>query len=153
MVLFIELTCRKAERERTVWQIWKPPFFTKVDCISLYVDDLDAGIRFYSETLGLKLLWRAGESCGLGLPEDVTEVVLCTSRNPMVDFKVDSVPAALERFVASGGICEHGPFDIDIGKCAVVCDRWGNRYCILDLSKGTYDTDDQGNVVSVTQKD
>lgn len=128
------------------------PIFTNVDCISLYVPDLDAGIAFYSQALGLKLLWRHADSCGLGMPEDVTEVVLCTSKNPMVDFKVPSVAEALERFVSNGGSCEYGPFDIDIGKCAVVRDHWGNQYCILDMSKGTYDTDETGNVTGVSRK-
>ena len=131
----------------------KSPIFTNVDCISMHVDDLEAGIRFYSEALGLKLLWRAGDSCGLGLPEDITEVILTTNRNPMVDFKVDSVAEALQRFVNMGGTCEYGPFDIDIGKCAVVCDRWGNRYCILDMSKDTYDTDEAGNILGVSKKE
>lgn len=36
--------------------------------------------------------------------------------------------------------------DIDIGKCAVVSDRWGNRYYILDMTKGTYDTDEMSPV-------
>lgn len=128
------------------------PIFTNVDCISLHVPDLDAGIAFYSEALGLKLLWRSGDSCGLGMPEDVTEVVLCTNPNPMVDFKVESVEETLERFLANGGSCDYGPFDIDIGKCAVVRDRWDNRYCILDMSKGTYDTDETGNVTGVSRK-
>ena len=129
-----------------------PPNFTNVDCVSLYIDDLDEGIRFYSEALGLRLLWRSGDSCGLGMPEGVAEVVLCTKKNPTVDFKVESVEAALARFVSNGGTCEYGPFDIDIGKCAVVRDRWGNQYCILDMSKGTYDTDESGNVTGVSKK-
>lgn len=129
-----------------------PPIFTNVDCVSLYIDDLDEGIRFYSKALGLRLLWRSGDSCGLGMPEGVAEVVLSTKKNPTVDFKVESVEAALARFISNGGACEYGPFDIDIGKCAVVRDRWGNQYCILDMSKGTYDTDESGNVTGVSRK-
>ena len=67
-----------------------PPIFTNVDCVSLYIDDLDEGIRFYSEALGLRLLWRSGDSCGLGMPEGVAEVVLCTKKNPTVDFNTKS---------------------------------------------------------------
>ena len=40
--------------------------FNNVDCVSMYVDDLDKGIEFYSGQLGLKLLWRVNDSCGLG---------------------------------------------------------------------------------------
>ena len=124
-----------------------------VDCVSMYVDDLDRGIDFYVKKLGLRLLWRAEGSCGLGLPDDITEIVLCTSKNPMVDLKVDSVEEALEEFAAAGGKVVYGPFDIDIGKCAVVSDPWDNEYCLLDMSKGTYDTDGNGNVTGVTKKD
>ena len=123
-----------------------------VDCISLYVDDLDKGLEFYSAKLGLKLLWRIEGSCGLGMSDDITEVVLCTDKNPMVDFKVESVEKAIEDFTAAGGEVEYGTFDINIGKCAVVKDPWGNSFCILDMSKGTYDTDESGNVTGVSVK-
>jgi hypothetical protein len=37
-----------------------------------------------------------------------------------------------------------GPFDIQIGLCAVVRDPWGNELVILDTSKGLLRTDDEG---------
>ena len=37
----------------------------KIDCILFYVSDLDSGIRFYQDTLGHKLIWRAEDSAGL----------------------------------------------------------------------------------------
>lgn len=128
------------------------PLFENVDCISMTVDDLDAGLRFYRDALGLKLLWRAEGSCGLGMPNGVAELVLTAARNPMVDLKVDSVAEALPRFTAAGGTVEYGPFEIAIGQCAVVVDPWGNRYCVLDMTKGTYDVDDTGAVQGVSQK-
>lgn len=131
----------------------KTPLFRNVDCVSLRVPDLDAGIAFYVDHLGLKLLWRAGGSCGLGVPEGNTEVVLCTDRDPEVDLKVESVEEALQEFTAAGGSCVYGPFEIGIGKCAVVRDPWGNEYCILDMTKGTYDTDAEGNVTGVSVKE
>lgn len=130
----------------------QPPLFEHVDCVSMYVEDLDAGIAFYGEKLGLRLLWRAGQSCGLGMAGGVAEVVLTTSRNPMVDFKVARVQDAIQAFAAAGGTVELAPFDIDIGKCAVVADPWGNRYCLLDMSKGMYTVDEQGNVTGVSQR-
>jgi catechol 2,3-dioxygenase-like lactoylglutathione lyase family enzyme len=64
-----------------------------VDCIELFVDDLDAGLSFYRDALGLALLWRSDTTLGLGLPDGLAEVVLQTDRPRMnVDFKVDSVP-------------------------------------------------------------
>ena len=123
--------------------------FQNVDCVSFYVDNIDEGIAFYS-ALGLKLLWRAANSCGLGMSGDITEVVLVTEHNPVAQFKVESVEDALPVYVKAGGKVELGPFDIDIGKCAVVSDRWGNRYCLLDMTKGKYTTDAQGNVIGVS---
>lgn len=129
------------------------PIFDHVDCVSMYVDDLDKGIEYYSNKLGFELLWRVEGSCGLKMPGDVAELVLCTDKNPMVDFKVDSVEDALPKLIQAGGKCLYGPFDINIGKCAVVSDLWDNRYCILDMTKGTYDTDENGNVTGVSKKD
>lgn len=123
--------------------------FTNVDCVSFYVDDLDSGISFYEGALGLHLLWRADNSCGLGMSNDITEVVLVNEHNPMVDFKVESVEQALPLFLEAGGTLVYGPFDIDIGKCAVVADQWKNTYCILDMSKGQYTVDNNGNVTGV----
>lgn len=126
--------------------------FQNVDCVSFYVDNIDEGIAFYS-ALGLKLLWRADTSCGLGMSGDITEVVLVTEHNPVAQFKVDSVAAALPIFEKAGGKIEVDSFDIDIGKCAVVSDKWGNRYCLLDMTKGLYTTDAEGNVAGVAPQE
>jgi lactoylglutathione lyase len=123
-----------------------------VDCIELYVPDLDEGMRYYCGAMGLKLLWRADTSAGLGMEGDITEVVLQTDRKRMnVDFKVESVADAVEKIREAGGKVLHGPFDIPIGKCAVVRDRWENEYVILDMTKGRYVTDENGNVVGVSK--
>lgn len=123
--------------------------FSNVDCVSFYVDDIDSGIAFYSDALKLKLLWRTDYSCGLGMSDDITEVVLVNQHNPVVDFKVDSVEKALPVFLKAGGTLDYGPFDIDVGKCAVVSDKWGNKFCILDMTKGKYTTDESGTVTGV----
>ena len=51
-----------------------------VDCIELYVSDLDDGIKYYCDSMGLKLLWRADTSVGLGMGNDIAEIVLQTDR-------------------------------------------------------------------------
>lgn len=127
--------------------------FENVDCVSMYVEDLEEGLRFYRDNLGLKLLWRTGDACGLAMKKGIAEIVLTTRRNDMVDLKVADVKAFLPHFVQAGGRVVYGPFPIDIGQCAVVCDPWGNRYCVLDMTSGTYDTDAQGNVTGVTHKE
>jgi predicted enzyme related to lactoylglutathione lyase len=95
--------------------------------------------------MGLKLLWRAETSAGMGMENDGAEIVLQTDRRKMnVDFRVGSVIDAVEKIIGSGGKVIDGPFDIPIGKCAVIQDRWGNEYVILDMTKGRYVTDEGG---------
>ena len=126
--------------------------FTHVDCIELYVSDLDDGIKYYCGSLGLKLLWRDNTSVGLGMENGAIEVVLQTNRKWMnVDFKVDSVVDSIEKIIEAGGKIVDAPFDIPIGKCAVIKDKWENQYVILDMTKGKYITDESGNVVGLSK--
>lgn len=126
--------------------------FINIDCVHLRVLNLEDGLAFYRDKLGLKLLWRTEKACGLGMTADVTEIVIATEDFLTVDIKVDDVEKILPEFVQAGGKVEEGPFDIDVGKCAVVADPWGNRYCLLDTTKGTYDVDDDGAVSGVSEK-
>ncbi len=129
-----------------------PTLFQNVDCIELYVSNLDDGIQYYRDSLGLRLLWRAETSAGLGMDHGVAEVVLQTERRKMnVDFKVESVADAINRIEAAGGRVVYGPFEIPIGKCAVVQDKWENEYVILDMTKGRYTTDENGNVIGISK--
>ncbi len=127
--------------------------FKNVDCIELYVTDLEEGIKYYRDSMGLRLLWRTAASVGLGMDEDIAEIVLQTERKKMnVDFKVDSVCNSVDRIKEAGGTVIHGPFDIPIGKCAVIRDKWDNEYVILDMTKGRYETDADGNVIGLTSE-
>ncbi len=120
----------------------------KVDCIRLYVSDLEAGIAFYRDRLGLKLIWRTEEAVGLGMPEDTTEIVLQVERRtPEFDLKVASADEAAQRIEAVGGTVVVPPFDIQIGRCVVVRDPWGNELVLLDTNKGLLVTDEDGNVI------
>ncbi|WOO38960.1 VOC family protein [Anaerocolumna sp. AGMB13020] len=128
----------------------KSALLKNVDCIELYVSDLDEGMKYYCDGMGLKLLWRTEKMVGLGMEEGITEFVLQTERKRRdVDFCVDSVSEAIEQILKAGGMVKDGPFDIPIGKCAVIKDRWENEYIILDMSKGTYVTDDNNNVINI----
>lgn len=124
------------------------PVFRKVDCLSLPVRDLDAALAFYSDTLGHELIWRNDTAAGLRLPESEAELVLHTDDRPMeTDLAVDSVPEALDRFVAAGGTVLAGPFEIQIGLCAVVADPWSNVLVLLDTSKGVLEVDNNKRVI------
>src|SRR6056297_2793851 len=125
----------------------KKSLFTKVDCFRIYVPDLQKGLEFYSENLGLKIIWKTETAVGLGMDEDKTELVIQKERKGQeVDFKVESVEESVEKIKQAGGKIVYGPFDIKIGKCAVVKDPWENEYVILDSSKGTFITDENGNI-------
>jgi predicted enzyme related to lactoylglutathione lyase len=82
------------------------------------------------------------------LPESEAELVLHTEARPAAtELLVEAVPEAVSRFRGAGGTLVAGPFDIQIGRYAVVCDPWGNHLVLLDMSKGSLRTDPQGNVL------
>jgi predicted enzyme related to lactoylglutathione lyase len=108
----------------------------KIDCVRLPVDDLDAAIRFY-ERLGHRLNWRRPKQAGLRLPDSDAELVLQTEHpGQEIDFLVQDADIAVERFTRAGGSLIEGPFDIEVGHCAVVEDPFGNRLVLLDLRYG-----------------
>jgi predicted enzyme related to lactoylglutathione lyase len=124
----------------------------KIDCVQLPVPDLDAGLAFYRDQLGHELIWRTAMAVGLRLPHTDAELVLQRERpEPEVDLLVDSADEAAQRIQAAGGSVIIPPFDIPIGRCVVVADPWGNQLVLLDLSKGTYTTDDAGQVTGVAR--
>ncbi len=127
--------------------------FKNIDCIELYVSDLNEGIQYYCESMGLKLLWRNEDMVGLGMENDMTEIVLQSQRKQvLVDIKVESVDVSIEKIKEAGGTVEYGPFDVPIGRCAVILDKWDNKYVILDMTKGRYVTDEDGNVTGVRKE-
>jgi predicted enzyme related to lactoylglutathione lyase len=123
------------------------PFFRKIDCLSIPVPDLDAALAFYSQDLGHEIIWRSTKAAGLRLPDSTAELVLHSDDRKMeTDLAVDSVPEALARFTSAGGKVLAGPFDIQIGLCAVVSDPWENVLVILDASKGPLQLDETKRV-------
>ena len=123
--------------------------FRKVDCVLLRIPDLEEALCFYRDGLGLKLAWRRGSSsAGLTMRDSGTELVLVQeSGSPETDLLVDSVDSACGTFRRAGGTVVKPPFDIPIGKCALLRDPWGNPLVILDMSKGPLRTDSHGNVI------
>jgi predicted enzyme related to lactoylglutathione lyase len=130
------------------------PLIRTVDCIRLSVPDLEAGLTFYRDRLGHELVWRTDQAVGLRLSGSTTEIVLHTDPLPLeVDFLVDSADDATTQFEAAGGKIIVPPFDIQIGRAAVVEDPWGNQYVLLDASKGLLVTDDEGRVIDTVIDD
>jgi lactoylglutathione lyase len=126
----------------------KKPFFQKIDCIMLYVPDLDEAITFYRDRLGHQLIWRIPDAAGLKMPDTDAEIVLQVGRKGKeIDFLVPSADEAALEFEKAGGKIAVPPFDIHIGRCVVVKDPWENELVLLDMSKGRLLTDERGNVI------
>ena len=124
----------------------------KVDAVTVRVPDIDAGIHFYVEVLGHRVKWR-NESigqAGLELPEGDSELVLTTEHAYEPNWLVESVDHTVEVFRSNGGHVIAEPCDIPVGRLGVVLDPFGNALVLLDLSKGTYTTDDTGDVNGVS---
>lgn len=121
-----------------------------VDCVRLPVPDLDAGLAFYCDRLGHELLWRSDTAAAVRLPDDDAELVLQVERpEPEVDLLVGSVDEAVAEVVAAGGSVVDPASDIPVGRVARVADPFGNVLTVLDLSRGRYVTDGDGQVLGV----
>lgn len=84
--------------------------------------------------MSYELVWRTDQAIGLRLSGSTKEIVLHTD-------------TAAAQFEAAGGKIVVRPFDVQIGRAAVVEDTWGNQYVLLDASKGMLVTDATSNVV------
>ena len=114
--------------------------FRKIDCVMIRVDDVAAGERFYSEVFGLKPLWREDGSVGMGMSETDAEIVL-HNRSDIphkveVHYLVDDVVSALKSYAEKGCRVIAQPFDVLVGKCAVIEDPFRTTICLLDLTSG-----------------
>jgi lactoylglutathione lyase len=112
----------------------------KIDCVMVKVDDLEAAARYYVDVFGLKRLWSDGHSIGMGMPETDAEIVLHDDPNLPKDigvhYLVDDVVAAAAELQAKGCTVVEPPFEVAIGKCAVIRDPFGTILPILDMTKG-----------------
>ncbi len=112
----------------------------KIDCIMIRVRDVQAAAAYYAKVFGLRPQWSGDDSVGLVFPETDSEIVLHANPNipssVEVHYLVDDVVAAVARYAAEGCDVLVAPFDITIGKCAVIKDPFGTRLCILDMTKG-----------------
>ena len=128
------------------------PLLRKVDCLQIPVPDLEEGLAFYRDRLGHDLIWRTETAAGLRMPDTDAEIVIQTERAALeVNLLVASADRAVTAIVEAGGQVVVPPFDIRIGRCAVVQDPWGNELILLDMSKGPLVTDAQGNVLGIAE--
>jgi len=124
------------------------PLIRKLDCLRLYVTDLEAGLAFYRDRLGHELIWRSATAAGLRMPDTDAELVIQTEEQRQeIDLLVNSADEAAEFIQHAGGKVIVLPFDIQVGRCAVVEDPWGNLLVLLDISKGLLATNSEGRVI------
>ena len=104
------------------------------------VDDVAAGEKFYVDVFGLKPLWREGGSVGMGFPETDAEIVLHNNADipnkVEVHYLVDNVVTAVKTYTEKGCRVLVRPFEVLIGKCAVIEDPFETPICLLDLTSG-----------------
>lgn len=120
----------------------------KVDAVLLHADDLKAAKKFYGDELGHELRWQNDDTVAFKLGD--SELVISRKLKPEVDLLVDSVEEAMKRIVDLGGKVILPPEDLPVGKVGIVEDPFGNKLTLVDLSKGTYKTDGDGNILEVS---
>ena|SRR5687767_622430 len=126
------------------------PLLLKVDCVQVPVPSIADGIDFYCGKLGHELNWRSETQAGLRMPNTDAELVLQTERKEReTDLLVESVDEAVVRITDAGGSVVTEPFDVPVGRVAVVADPFGNPLVLIDLSKGRYRTDADKNIIGV----
>ena len=112
----------------------------KIDCVMIRVDRLEVAGAYYRDVFGLRPNWSDDVSSGFKFPESDTEIVLHNDPNiPSsieVYYLVRDVIDEVKSYTEKGCELRVAPFDIRIGKCAVIKDPFGTRLCILDMTKG-----------------
>lgn len=129
--------------------------------ICIDVDDLEAGIAFYTKALGLTIGRRSGDSwaelLGAPVPIDLLAKPPGTAAFPTgtralrayerhwtpvhLDVVVEDVEVAVRRAVASGAKVDRPVERQRWGRIAVLADPFGHGFCLLQFEGRGYDED------------
>jgi catechol 2,3-dioxygenase-like lactoylglutathione lyase family enzyme len=122
-----------------------------IDAVTVPVPDLDLGLAFYRDALGLPLRWRSDAigQAGLGMPDTPTELVLALREPYAPAWLVESAVDAGRAIEDGGGRVVEGPRTLPVGRLVIAADPFGNRLVLVDLSTGRYTTDADGAVTGV----
>ena len=52
------------------------PIFQKIDCFRIYVPDIEEGIKYYNNKLGLPIEWKTETAVGFLMGDGVGELVI-----------------------------------------------------------------------------
>ena len=126
--------------------------------LNIDVPDIEAGIQFYTEALGLEVGRRFDpdfvELIGADAPIYLLRKEAGTAIGPAggdsrryarhwtpvhPDFAVADLPAAIERAVAAGAVQEGETCDAPYGKLAMFADPFGHGFCLIAFNKEGYD--------------
>ena len=125
--------------------------------VCIDVDDLERGVAFYTEAIGLRVGRRIGPSVvellGAPCPIDLLEKRAGSAAHagggarsyqrhwtPVhLDFVFEDVGAAVARAVAAGAVVEQPVADQPFGKIAQLADPFGNGLCFLQMVGRGYD--------------
>ena len=131
------------------------PILRAIDAVTVPVPNLDQGLAYYRDQLGHEEIWRNDDlgQVALRLPESSAELVLTTHHRYEPNWLVNSVTQAMAAMVTGGGRLIVEECQIPVGRLAVVADPFGNPLTLLDLSAGTYVTDQDRHVVGVAPRD
>ena len=104
------------------------------------VDDIWRARDFYVRVFGMIPTWSDASSVGLRFPESDAEIVLHRiAEIPVrvdVAYLVDNVAIAIPLLEAQGCTIVEPPFEVAIGKCAVIADPFGTPLTLIDMTKG-----------------
>jgi lactoylglutathione lyase len=125
--------------------------------VNIDVDDLEAGIRFYTNAFGLRIGRRFDGAVELlGAEAPIYLLVKRVGSAPFVgasslreyerhwtpihlDFAVEDLAAAIARAEAAGAKREGGPSEQAWGRIALFSDPFGHDFCLLEFSDAGYD--------------
>lgn len=125
--------------------------------VCIDVDDLEHGVRFYTQALGLQAGRRfesgwielVGRSAPIYLLEKKGGSAPAPGSAPRtyarhwtpvhLDFVVDDIAQAAERAEQAGARIEKPAFDEPYGKLALLSDPFGNGFCLIEFNEAGYD--------------
>jgi predicted enzyme related to lactoylglutathione lyase len=113
----------------------------KIDSVVIGVNDLTEALNFYSDVFGLKPIWQDQNQgqAGLLFPASDSKIILYTDTEMPgrveINYLVDDVEAAVQKYVDQGCEVLAEPFDTPMGRGAVIQDPFGVRLSIQDMSK------------------
>ena len=126
--------------------------------LNIDVPDIEAGIGFYTEALGLEVgrrfdpdfveligtdapiyLLRKAEGTAIG-PTGGESRRYARHWTPIhPDFAVEDLQSAIERAVAAGAVREGETCDAAYGKLALFADPFGHGFCLIEFNREGYD--------------